>query len=530
MSGGLRPPSLFCDNAQHVLNRTSSTELRVYHGPRTRRDRNERAIAAARAKRAEIVERARVSAPEFIEYALRNEADGSLLTNADFHREWHEHFDRNPMGVLIAPVEHAKTQQISVGRVLWRLGQDTSRTIAIIQGTDAMAEKTLGQIRAQIERNPRVREVFPRLKRSANRGDPWTQSQITVDRDTLAKDPSIQARGVFGDVVGSRLTDIVLDDVLTFENTRTEAQRKKLIEWVDTTVLTRLLPGGVFWVIGTPWHPEDLLHELSKRPGFPTKRFSAVHNPDDPPVRWRTLWPEQWDLARLEDRRINMPESTFIRKYLCRVRLDSSSRFRKVWLDRMCQMGVGRTFMAEQPRVHRHGPPLACFTGVDLAVGDKNENAQTCLFTIALMPDGRKLVVDIEAGRWQAPEILDRLYSAYRRYDSEIHVESNAAQKFLIQIARGQIPVTAHHTGANKWDAEFGVESLAVEIRNGEWIMPSGLAGESVPAEGKAFISECLHFDPQEHTGDRLMAAWIAREALRKFATSRSQVMDSTSR
>ncbi len=515
-----------------MLNRTATDALRIERGPRRARPKDERAVAEiqARTRRAELIERARVSAPDFIEYALRNEADGSLLTNADFHREWHRHFDENPMGILIAPVEHAKTQQISVGRVLWRLGQDTSRTIAIIQGTDKMAEKTLGQIRSQIERNPRLREVFPRLRRSPNRGDPWTQSQLTVDRDTLAKDPSIQARGVFGDVVGSRLTDIVLDDVLTFDNTRTAEQRKKLIEWFDTTVQTRLLPGGVIWVIGTPWHPEDLLHELGKRPGFASKRFSAVLNPDDPPSRWVPIWPQQWDLDRLQNRRDNTPESTFIRKYLCRVRLDGSSRFRKIWLDRMCAAGMGRAFCAEQPRVHRYGAPLPCFTGVDLAIGDKEENAQTCIFTIALMPDGRRLVVDIESGRWQAPEILDRLYSAYRRYQSEIHVESNAAQKFLVQIARGQIPVTAHHTGGNKWDAQFGVESLAVEMRNGEWIMPSGVAGESVPEEGKAFISECLHFNPDEHTGDRLMAAWIAREALRKFSAPRVSQLDTLTR
>lgn len=484
------------------------------------------ALAYARARKEEMRKRARRNAGAFIEYALRNEADGSRLVNADFHWEWHEHLDHHPMAVLVAPVEHAKTQQISVGRVLWRLGTSPNRTIALIQGTERMALKTLSQIRGQIERNPRVREVFPRLRRSRNKGDPWTQHQITVDRDTIAKDPSIQARGVGGDIVGSRLTDIILDDVLTFENTRTDEQRKKLIEWFDTTVFTRLLPGGVIWAIGTPWHPEDLLHELSKRPGFATRRYSAVHNPDDPPARWTTLWPEQWDLDRLTSRRDNMPESTFVRKYLCRVRLDSSSRFRKVWLDRMCQLGIGRTFLAEAPRIHKHGSPLQCFTGVDLAIGDKEENALTCIFTIALMPDGRRLVVDIESGRWQAPEILDRLYSVYRRYDSEIHVESNAAQKFLVQIARGQIPVTAHHTGANKWDAQYGVESLAVEMRNGEWIMPSGVAGESVPEEGKSFISECLHYDPEEHTGDRLMAAWIAREALRKYSAPRVQSVD----
>lgn len=512
-----------------MLNRLLVEAQKVQRGQR-KATRAQRQEAAARARKAEQIELARTNAGAFIEFALRNEATGQILRNAPFHWEWHQHFDENPFAVLVSPVEHGKSQQVAVGRVLWRLGQDTSRTIALIQGTSKMAEKTLSQIRAHIERNARLREVFPGLRPSTNRGAPWTQSQITVERSIVARDPSIQARGVFGDVVGSRLSDIVLDDVLTFENTRTEEQRKKLIEWFDTTVFTRLLPNGVIWAIGTPWHPEDLLHELEKRPAFKGLRYSAVYNPDDPPARWRPLWPEQWDLARLEERRQNMPESTFVRKYLCRVRLDETSRFRRVWLTRMCQLGIGRTFTAEAPKAFHGGPKLPCFTGVDLGVGAKDENAQTVIFTLALLPDGRRLVADIEAGRWQAPEILDRLFSAYRRFDSEVHVESNAAQAFLVQIAQGTIPVTAHHTGGNKWSTEFGVESLAVEMRNGLWVMPSGASGEAVPEEGKAFISECLHFNPSEHTGDRLMAAWIAREALRKFASPRTRALDTLAR
>ncbi len=490
----------------------------------TRRQREE---AEARAKKAEKIELARSNAGHFIEYALRNEADGSLLHNAPFHWEWHQHFDDNPMGVLIAPVEHAKSQQIAVGRTLWRLGSDPNRTIAIIQSTKEMAEKTLRQIRQEIEQNPRLREVFPRLRPSENPDDPWNAHAIVVDRDIRARDPSIQVHGVYGAIVGSRLTDIVLDDVLDFENTRSPEQRKKLIDWFYTTVFTRLLPGGVIWVIGTPWHPEDLLHELEKRAGFASKRYSAVLNPDDPPARWMPLWPDQWPRERLEARRLTMPDSHFIRKYLCRVVLDSTARFRQVWLDRMCQLGVGRAFSAEQPRQFAGGPKLPCFTGVDLGIGTKDENALTVIFTLALMTDGRRLVVEIESGRWQAPEILDRIKWAYRRFDSEVHVESNAAQQFLVQLAQGSIPVTAHHTSAtNKFHQEYGVESLAVEMRNGLWVMPSGTAGDAVPAEGKAFISECLNFNPTEHTGDRLMAAWIAREALRKFSSPRTRVLD----
>ncbi len=490
---------------------------------RTAEQVHSEALRRARARRAESILKARESSADFVEYALRDEGTGQRLHNAWFHREWHELVRDHDLAVLIAPVEHAKTQSIAVGKTLHKIGRNPNLRGAIISNTAEMAAKILQQCRTSIERNPRLREVFPHLRRSSRSTDPWRQDMFTVERDSVAKDPTLQAIGAYGPIVGSRLDFIILDDVLDFDNTRTEQQRKKMVEWFDTTVFTRLVKGGTIYVIGTPWHPEDLLHVLAARSGFEVRRYSAVHNPDDPPERWQPIWPEQWDLKRLRHRQQNTTETTFARKYLCRVRLDGTSRFREVWLQRMCLAGVGRTFLAEAPRAYVRGPRMPCFTGVDLGVGDQEGNALTVLFTLALMPDRRRLVVEIESGRWHAPEIIEKLQSAYRRFNSTIWCESNAAQKFLVQISNASVPVTGFNTGSNKWDEAAGVESLAVEMRNGLWVMPSGLSGVDVHPEAASFMKECLYFDPAQHTGDRLMAAWMAREALRKYGAPRTQ-------
>jgi hypothetical protein len=110
------------------------------------------------------------------------------------------------------------------------------------------------------------------------------------------------------------------------------------------------------------------------------------------------------------------------------------------------------------------------------------------------------------------------------RFDSEILVEDNGAQQFLLDMCQGRVPVRGYTTTASrKFSEKFGVESLAVEMRNGLWILPSGGAGLSVPDEGKAWMNEALYYDPEAHTGDRLMASWLAREALRKYAAPRVQ-------
>lgn len=493
---------------------------------------NDRAVEQVKVLRELQLRKARKDPNAFTEYVLRNETDGTRLKNAWFHREWNELLSENSHAVLIAPVEHAKSQTVSVSRVLWELGNNPSLRIALISSTEKLAKKLLKQIRQEIERNPRLHEVFPHLRRSRTASDPWTSTAITVERETTARDPSVQALGAFGAIVGSRLDLIILDDVLSFENTRTDDQRKKLIDWYDTTVYTRAVTDCRVWIIGTPWHPDDLLHVTAKRPAYASKRYSAVENPDDPPRLWRSIWAAQWPLSRLLKRRANMPEAHFVRKYLCRVRLDATSRFQKSWLDRAEALGKGRTFeLVGPPRRTPRGAYLPCFSGVDLGVGDEKNDGLTVIVTIALLPNGQRLVVNVVSGHWQAPEILARLRETHRIYGSEILVESNAAQKYIVDLTKGDIPVHGLHTSAkNKFSEQWGVESLAVEMRNMLWVMPSGSDGQTVPEEGIALWSECLHYDPNTHTGDRLMALWLSRECARKWAGGKSARLDTQRR
>lgn len=487
-------------------------------------------LQRARARRRSQIEAARERTEDFIEYAIPDEESGRPLRNAAFHVEWQEFLRAHRMAVLVAPIEHAKTLQIGVGKTLHILGRNPSLRGAIISNTSALAEKVLRGVRTHIERNARVRDVFPRLVPSSRPEDPWHGSAITVERETIARDPSLQALGAYGPVVGSRLDFIVVDDILDFENTRTEEQRDKLLEWFETTVLTRLAPNGSLYVIGTPWHPDDLLHVLEKRPGFASRRYSAVDNADDPPERWKPLWPERWPLHRLRERAENTSDMVFARKYLCRVRMDANARFKQAWIERAIQLGRGLSLYPEAPKAQGGIRSLACFTGVDLGIGERDESALTVLFTIALRDDGRRLLVNIESGHWQAPEILDRLESHYQRYSSVIMVETNGAQRFIAQLAGERVPVQSWNTGSNKWDEQFGVESMAVELRNMQWVVPSGAGGDRVSPEVQAWIREMLYYSPTAHTGDRLMASWLAREALRLHSASRTQHLDTLSR
>ena len=509
------------------------------------RDDLDELIARAEAKLEALRRRALRDPAAFAEYAIRDPDTGAELRNGEHHREWHRLATAHDKLVLFAPVEHGKSIQMAVARVLWTLGHRPNAKIAIISNTAEQAEKLLRVVRQNIESNPLVAEVFPNLRRSDRDEDPWRENMITVARTVLSKDPSVQALGVGGPINGARIDLMILDDVCDFENTRTAEQCQKLVDWFDTTCDTRLRFRSRLIVIGTPWSKLDLLHVLGGRVGYHHARYQAVRNPTAPAEQWIPLWPEVWPWERL----VGTPEKpgkyrttpvlVFSRKWLCEVRSDELARFKSEWIDRCVALGKGRAFTQRRPQLV-NGTPLRCFTGVDLGVGNsaraklksrQQGGAVTSLFTFALDPRGRRMVLRIESGHWTAPEILSRLSWTYRAFESEIGVEDNGAQDFLLQWAETRaIPITAFTTGANKHHEEYGVEALAVELRSGLWVIPSGASGQDIPDEARAWIGEMLHYTPHAHTGDRLMASWIAREIAREAIFEVMGHLDTTSR
>jgi hypothetical protein len=160
------------------------------------------------------------------------------------------------------------------------------------------------------------------------------------------------------------------------------------------------------------------------------------------------------------------------------------------------------------------------YTGVDLAVGQSHLNDLSAFFTFELMPDGTRRILDIDSGRLSGPEIVDKLVDKAQRYKSMIGVESNAAQDYVRQFAvskMANINIKAHTTTrAGKQHIDYGVESIFTELRNGTWIIPCDRSGKCLP-EVQNWIDEMVYYQPPPaHTGDRLMATWVAREMVRK--------------
>jgi len=449
-------------------------------------------LERAAARRELTIRRARRDFAAFVEYVF-----GWKL--AAHHFRWVEAVAGHPRVVILAPIEHGKTSLLSIAYPVWLLGQNPNLRIGLISETFSQATRPLAAIRQTIIENPRLKEVFPELRPAVGGRARWTDHEILVKRSRAEKDPSILALGVMGPLLGARLDVALLDDVTSWENSFTAAQRQKLITWFKSTLVGRVVDGGRIIAIGTPWDARDLLHELERSGEYHVVRDPALNENGEP------LWPETWSAERLKQRRREIGELEFSRQMLLQVVSDATSRFKTAWLDRaFCAADdMGVTF------VESYSGPHPTFSGVDLGVGQGPQHAESAIFTVAVLPDGRRQVLNVEAGRWQAPELIQRLKDTHQRYRSRIRVESNAAQAYIVQfLAADGVPVDGQATGRNRHDPRWGIESLAVELEANRWIIPEG-------PETRTWARELLAYSPTGHPGDRVIAGWLAREAAR---------------
>lgn len=477
----------------------------------------------------------------FCRFVLKDERTGKSIEQAPMHRKWHELMNDHDRLAMWSHVEGGKTTQVAIGRGLYELGRDPNLRIAVVSNTNELAKKMVRLIGQYISKSQELHEVFPELVPTADANLPWKASQLTVQRTAASKDASVQACGVHGNIIGSRVDLLILDDILDHENTHTPGPRADVLRWIKSSLFSRLTQNARVWVVGNAWHPEDAMHLLEKEDRFFAARFPVIDAQEN------LTWPERWSKERIELARKDLGPLEYARQLLCQARDDSTARFKREWVDVATTAGRGLPWCEDADDLYlsldedlseeelaqkrkasetiwRLSGRGTFFTGVDLAVSRSDSAGLTVLFTIYVDEKKRRRVVNIQSGKWSGPEIYARIEDTYDRFGSIFVIENNAMQQMLVDMLqdRTDIPILPFTTGKQKGSYEIGVESLAAEMAGGKWQIPNMAKRpdgkhEALHKEAAEWIQEMLFYDPKEHTGDRLMASWFAREGARRF-------------
>lgn len=509
------------------------------------------------------------------------------LDNQPFHDELDDDisqdFDVNSPGfqmikrffaVFTYPRDHGKSKHLSVAYPLWKIAKNHNEQILVISKTNKVAESFLSEVVSNVERNEKYKQwaqaidpkgvgVMPRMKAQRNQTEDWSGNSITIERDDIGiKDPTITATGLFGQILAKRATTIILDDVVDQGNSATELQRQKVIDWIETTVLPVLVPGGTLIYLGNTWHQDDVVSKFLKDPRFivqkkqgailqdaerqdlwqkwgsimlnitvmPKERFvQAQTYYDENRVEMdkgtKVLWPERYPYSRLYLERLLNPY-VFARMYQCDPSNRPNQTIKDEWIERALKKGSKLRF---QDMPHPKNYLETSAGGMDLAISLEEQNDDTALLYMDLVrqgydgvDDGDYIVRQIHRGKFTPNEQRTKAKTAWTHHGLQvIRVESVGYQKSLsIDLANEGVPVSAYNTGGEKFDPEIGINSLAVMMELGKVVIPSDPTDPNTIMLASQLANEMRAF-PDGHTGDSLMAMWFAFSQIRELLGSR---------
>lgn len=492
---------------------------------------------------------ARDDPSEFNAFVLRDEESGLPIENSANHQQMQTCIDESDRTILIAHIESGKSNSVTIGRSLWELGHNLNMRGAVLSATQPTAIKFLRPMKSYIEHSQELRATFPDLKR----GPVWQETQFIVERSSKAKDPSFQALGIETAILGARLDWLVVDDLLNHPNTKTKGQRDDVFAKLHSTLFGRMTRNSKIILLGTAWHKHDALHRLARRKMWFCRRF-PVERKSPKTGKRESTWPERWSLDRIDEKREELGDLEAQKQLDVKPFDDSQDRFKEEYIQKCLNLGLGvkpvgsldelrgmvvpGSKFKQLPTGGRMPLPrmadlerkldLPILHGVDLAgKGRSRKTGKTVIFSFALHPNGKRQVIRVKSGKFDGPRIVDEIIATYAAFGGLFMVENNGVQQWILEFTdeRAVVPLYPFTTGLNKAHPQYGVESLAVEFEREGWIIPSvqGDDGKLVAAneEIAQWLDELQEYERDEHTGDRVMASWFAREAARRLAKSK---------
>lgn len=207
-------------------------------------------------------------------------------------------------------VRHGKSELVTKWFVVWYLMLFPDRNVLIVSYSEDFSRKW-GRLTRDLYAEWAPQLVGEGVREDASSATEW----LTTAGGGL------RAVGMGGAITGLGFHLIVIDDpIKNIEAALSEAANKSMREWYDTTLRTRLMPGGTMVLTMARWTDYDLAAYVTGEietetvndypdPWVVTKLPAVAEAPKGAGEDWRdelgradgeALWPEVWPVERLQ--------------------------------------------------------------------------------------------------------------------------------------------------------------------------------------------------------------------------------------
>lgn len=234
-------------------------------------------------------------------YLMNRSNGGASITPVAHHRLWMRlmcNVDIDRLLILGTP-ESAKTTW-TLAYAACEVAFAPDKPFAFVGSTDTVAQRRSKTIRRMVETDEWSR-IFPDVQPA--KGWSWSDQEWTVGINGVAgagqKDPTFSSYGTGSNqITGIRAWRLLIDDMLTRTNTKTQHMRDENNTWLHMSALSRVeQEGGRAIAIGNVWHPDDPHARASKESGFVVVRMPVLSETEQV---WATIdYPDNYLGERL---------------------------------------------------------------------------------------------------------------------------------------------------------------------------------------------------------------------------------------
>lgn len=364
----------------------------------------------------------------------------------------------NQASMDLAPRGHGKSTIGDVDFCITKVLRNPDIRIMIGSKTQTQASAFLKEIRTHFEQNVNLIRIFGDWKKS--RDNVWNDKEFTVNRRTvIKKEATVSALGASGAVVSKHFDIIIGDDLVGFENARTEAQRKVLKEWFYSSLYPTLEPDGEIHILGTRYSPMDLYEDLIKSKNYKVNVQQAITIKDGQEV---SLWESKFSLEKLRSIREEAGLIIFNMQYQNNTELAKGKIFKYKYFKHFEEYEVDYALNRVRVKVlDAQGVPfwipVRIYMGADLAISeDETSNNDYFVLTVIGVDKNKNVyVLDYLKERLsfnaQLNAILDYGKNKFPMVE-RIGVETVQYQKSLAQEIRrlSLLPVINIQTSKDK--------------------------------------------------------------------------------
>jgi predicted phage terminase large subunit-like protein len=213
------------------------------------------------------------------------------------------------------PPQHGKSTLLAIEAASWIMGYKPGINLGLAGHRYDLMTEFSAKVKARTQ-HPWYKLVFPSVGvplPGQNKADTWT----------LANGSNLRARSVGKKFTGNRLDWLIIDDAHAGrEEAESEAHRRRVKRWYDGDCVSRYAPGTKVFIIGTRWHPKDLIGLLTnpdyvagvRAAGYESRVFNVTNIPaiaqaDDPLGReeGEALFPEVRPVEWLLGQKASIP-------------------------------------------------------------------------------------------------------------------------------------------------------------------------------------------------------------------------------